>query len=292
MNSTAKILLVIVIILTLALAWLVYDKFEKGVQLATVSMELTTIKNEKSVIQEELNTMYDQYEDLKTNNQVLNQKLDEEREKIAETLKKLKSVKRTDYVQIKLLKDEAETLKSIMKDYIRQIDKLNTENKRLVTENTEITKNYEDEVARTETLTYLKDSLSSQVKLAKTLKAENISALPLNIRDKSTIRASKFHKVKICFTIDDNVIAKKGTRYSYIRIAGPDGIILMNKESGMFNYHGKEIAYSSKRELTYEGKKTEACVFWTSNSEQAIGKYDIDIFMDGSQIGEYNFSLK
>jgi myosin heavy subunit len=292
MNSTSKILLVIVILEAAALAWLIFDKFQQKEMIASVSEELVEVKSEKAEIEQELQSMYDQYETLKTDNKDLNAKLEEEKQKIKETLDQLRRVKSGDRMKIKQLEEETETLKSIMKDYIRQIDKLNTENKRLVSENKEIMQNYEDEKARTETLAYVKDSLSNQVKIAKELKAENIIIIPLNKRDKDTKRASKFKKVKVCFTIDDNVLAAHGNRNAYVRIAGPDGIILMNTESGMFIYNGKEIAYSSKRNLTYEGKKTDVCMYWTADAEQVPGRYSIDIFMDGAQIGEAKFTLK
>lgn len=292
MNSTSKILIVIVILQTTAIGWLVWDKFQQKETNTVISKELVQVKSDRAVIEEELESLSRQYDGLKTNNKELNEQLEKEKEKIEKTLRQLRSVKRTDFAKIKQLQEETETLKTIMKDFVKQIDKLNNENKRLNVENTEIRQNYNDEIARTETLSYVKDSLSLQVKKAKVLKAENILVLTLNKRDKTTSRANKLNKVKVCFTIDENVLAKQGTRNSYIRIAGPDGIILMSGESGMFTYQGKEIAYTSKRELTYNGKKTDVCVFWTKNSEQSTGKYEIDIFMDGSQIGSNQFILK
>ena len=292
MNSTSKILIMIIILETAALGWLIWDKFNQEKKNNTISKELVQTKSEKAVIEEELQTMYRQYDGLKTDNQELNDQLEKEKEKIAETLKQLKNVKRSNYAKIKQLQEETETLKTIMKDFVRQIDQLNTENKKLHSENSEIRKNYNNQIAKTDTLLSVTDSLSNQVKKAKVLKAENITIQTLNKRDRSTKRARKLKKVKICFTIDDNVLAKKGSRYAYIRIAGPDGIILMSDDSGMFNYQGKEIAYSSKRHLEYDGNKTEVCIFWTANTEQLEGKYDVDIFMDGNQIGEQYFTLK
>jgi hypothetical protein len=292
MNSTSKLLIIIIILETTALAWLIWDKFQQKEDFTSVSKELTEVKSEKAVIEEELQSMYKQYDGLKTNNEEINKQLDAEKEKIAQTLEQLKHVKSSDLYKIKQLQEETETLKTIMKDYIRQIDQLNSENIKLHSENTEIKKNYSEVLAKTENLNTIKDSLSQQVKIAKVLKAENILIQPLNKRDNETNRAGKLNKIKVCFTIDDNVIAKKGNRFVYIRIAGPDGIILMSEESGMFDYHGKEIAYSSKRDLVYNGQKTDVCIYWTANSEQATGKYDIDIFMDGSQIGQQYFVLK
>jgi len=292
MNSTSKILTIIIVIETLLIGWLLYDKFQQQKENKEVNRELVQVKSEKAVIEEELITISKRYDDLKTDNKELNEKLEEQKQKIAETLEKLKHVKNTDRYKIKQLQEETETLKAIMKDFVRQIDELNTKNKKLQEENKEIKQNYESVVAKTETLTFLKDSLSEQVRIAKSLKAENIQISPLNKRDNPTSRARKFKKVKVCFTIDDNVLAAKGSRFVYIRVAAPDGIILMNKESGMFKYHGREIAFSSKRKVDYNGKKTNVCTYYISDTELVPGKYDVDIFMDGNQIGESFFNLK
>jgi len=292
MNSTSKTLIIIIILETLIIGWLLYDKFQQKKENKEINHELVQVKSDKAVIEEELTSMSKQYDNLKTNNKELNEKLEEQKQKIAETLQKLRYVKGADRMKIKQLQDETETLKTIMKDFVKQIDALNTENKKLHKENTKITENYYNMVAQTETLTYVKDSLSAQILIAKELKAKDITILPLNQRDNSTSRARKFKKVKICFTIDDNVLARKGSRFAYIRVAAPDGIILMNKESGMFKFHGREIAFSAKREVTYNGEKTDACTFYTTDTELVPGKYDIDIFMDGNQIGESFFILK
>jgi len=66
----------------------------------------------------------------------------------------------------------------------------------------------------------------------------------------------------------------------------------MNKESGMFKYHDREIAYSSKKEISYNGKKTDVCAYYISDTELLPGIYDVDIFMDNNQIGESKFTLK
>jgi len=292
MNSVSKLLIIIVILETAAIGWLAWDKIKQEKEVNVATRNLVQAKSEKAVIEEELETMYRQYDGLKTNNQELNEQLDKEKEKIEETLRQLKGVKRGNRAKIKQLQEQTETLKSIMKDFVKQIDKLNVENKRLNVENTRIKNNYDNQIAKTDSLTEEKENLTKQVKKAKVLRAENISVVILNKRDKSTKRARKLKKIKTCFNIDDNILAKKGNRNAYVRISGPDGIILMSEESGMFMYKEKEIAYSSKRNLTYDGKKTNVCIFWTANAEQSAGKYEIDIFMDGSLIGTQYFSLK
>ena len=93
MNSTSKILLTIVIIETLLIGWLIYDKFQKQKVQNDTQHELVQVKSEKAVIEEELKSISKRYDDLKTNNVELNEKLEEQKQKIAETLEKLKHVK-------------------------------------------------------------------------------------------------------------------------------------------------------------------------------------------------------
>ena len=71
MNSTSKILLVLVIVLTVSIGWLIFDKLQQRSENAKISKQLVEIKSEKSIIEGELETMYTQYESLKTDNKDL-----------------------------------------------------------------------------------------------------------------------------------------------------------------------------------------------------------------------------
>ncbi len=66
----------------------------------------------------------------------------------------------------------------------------------------------------------------------------------------------------------------------------------MNKDSKLFMFEGKEIAYSSKRNVNYKGKDLDVCVFWKAENLQASGKYNVTIYADGKEIGEKIFNLK
>ncbi len=78
--------------------------------------------------------MVNAYDTLKTNNDTLNAGLIKERERIV----KLLSINASNVQLIKKYKGEITTMREIMKSYIVQIDSLNTRNKILVAENTEI----------------------------------------------------------------------------------------------------------------------------------------------------------
>lgn len=291
-NNLSKILLFVVLIETALVIWLVYDRSMQSKDNKQLTENLMEVSDEKDAVKMELQNMLDQYESLKTNNKSLNEKLEKEQEKIKGLMEKLDKVKRSDLWKIKELEKETETLRGIMRSYIKQIDSLNTKNKILTSENKEIKEKFELEKEEKNMLLEEKDSLTKKVKLAETLETSGVSLLALNKRGKETTKIKKLEKFKTCFTIEDNLLTKKGVKTVYLRLAGPDNMILRNEESGFFMYEGKEIAYSSKKEINYNGKDTEVCMYWINNMEQPEGDYSMDIFIDGKNIGTKNIVLK
>lgn len=291
-NNISKVLLAALILETALIIWLVVERnkqIETNIKLTTNLQEAT---NEKAEVENELQNMLVQYEELKTSNDAINKQLEDEQEKIKELLKELKNVKRSDKIKIKQLERETETLRSIMRSYIKQIDSLNTKNKLLTARNLKMQKKYSEEVAEKEEVIYQRDSLNQKVEMAAVLKSYNINITPLNKRGKNTKRARKMKKIKVCFTLQENVVAMKGKKDVFIRVSGPDNAILTNKDSKTFLFEEKEIVYSSKRKITYDGEAKDVCIYWSAEDEQVKGKYNVTIYADGNNIGEKLFELK
>lgn len=291
-SKFSGILLIVVLLQTVAIIWLIYDRLNQKEQNQVLVTKIEETKDEKSGVEEELKNMLAQYESMKTNNAELNKKLSEEQAKIQELIDKLKYVERSNKMKIKELEKETETLRTIMKSFVRQIDSLNTRNNILREENKVVKNKYEKEVTQKEEIIQQRDSLSGTVKKAQILKTYNFGTTILNSRDKSTNRAKKMYKAEVCFMLGENDITTQGNKFVYMRIAAPNGVILMNKESGMFKYQDKDIAYSSKRKIYYKGENMNVCIYWTAEDEQAVGKYTVNIFVDGYDIGETTFELK
>ncbi len=284
--------MVVVVIESLGLGYFAYKTFSKKEETKEIKETLVQEQSEKEEVKNELAKIYEQYESLKSTNTGLSAKLEAEQERISKMMNELKYVKSSDKAKLKQLKEETETLKKIMKDFVRQIDQLNTENKKLSSEKEEAQANYENQVAKTDSLNKEKEDLALQVKIAKKIKVKSITVNPLNKRDKETARARKVRKIKVNFQLGENELARKGKRAVFIRIASPDGIILMNDASGIFTHKGKELMYSAKREVDYQGKTIQTSVFMETREEQLPGKYSVDIFVDGNAVGEQSFHLK
>lgn len=293
-KNTGTVLLVIVIIQTLLIGWLLYDRHTQTKEKESLKTELEEVSEDKEKVESELEEMYQQYEELKTDNEEVNAKLAEEQEKIENLMAELKTVKRSERNKIKQLEKETETLKRIMKGYIRQIDSLNTMNQELTAENVQVKQQYETVVEETKELETERDSLSTKVKKAAKLQTHSISPEPLNRWGRDTQRSGWVKKIRICFNLAANELTYTGSRTLYTRIADPDGRILTDRQSDLFEYEGENIAYSGKREINYQGKDTRACIFWNGEDYDNLkeGMYTADIYTDGHKIGTATFELK
>lgn len=283
--------LIVIIILLLGLlgfiTWLYLDQKQ-------TTMEITNaLSEEKDSLQAELVEVRSSYDSLKTTNDSINIQLEEEQERIDNLISELKNVKATNYRKIKELKQELKTVRNIAKSYVRQIDSLNQLNQQLTAENIKVKKDLQETQKTKEKLEKEKENLTEQVNKAKVLRAEEIRAIPLNKRGKEKDKVDKIDKIKVCFTVEENVLVEPGKRFFYIRIATPpDDFILTNSEDNLFEYKEKKIVYSAKREINYDGTQQEVCIYFDSRGELKPGEYEVYIFADGHQIGESSFKLE
>ncbi len=291
-NKAKKIQLVIIIILSLAVIYLVIDKFVQKKNTEEIIAKLEYVNIEKQNISDELKDLYTQYDGLKTENDTINARLETEKKKIADLMAEVKRVKSSNAMKIREYKKELKTLRAIMRSYIVQIDSLNTSNQKLRAEVGKVNKKYQSVLNEKEGLNKEIDSLSNTVEKAATLKALNLIARGMNVRGKDTKKIKKIDKFRVCFTIAENVIADQGERWVYIRIANPDGKILKDSEYNLFEFEGKEIAYTARRRINYDGKQNNVCIYWKKNETLNQGVYLADVFTDGKQIGTTHFTLK
>lgn len=247
---------------------------------------------EKEMVTKELNSLLEQYESLKTNNKKVNAELQAEREKIEKMITEIKNLKATNHYQLKQYKDEIETLKKVMRSYVVQIDSLNTVNIGLKTENVKVKSDIEKEKNVNKELVVKNEELTTKVNVAAVLKAQNILPTALNKRGKSVVKARKVEKFQICFTILENDLAQAGSKDVYLRIARPDGLVLATSEQDLFRYGNEQIVFSSKRQVDYQNKNVDVCIFWDNNQELIPGSYTVDLFSDGNLIGTNKFTLK
>ena len=283
-NSTPIGLIVTSVILGVALIFLIYMYFEKKNKM--IEME-TALTQEKDSLANELRHMVVAFDTLKTNNDTLKAGMEKQKNKIVQIL----SINASNVRLIKSYKSEISTMREIMKSYIVQIDSLNTRNKMLTSENTEI-KQQITQVRNTNTeLSKVKEELSTKVEVASVIQAKNIAAVSLNKKRKETTRIGNLDKLRICFTLRENPLAKAGQKDVYMRVIRPDSLVVTSSPDNLFDYKGNKIIYSSTRQVDYMNQDIEVCIFMDNKGDFIIGNYSVELYLDNNIIGRTNFML-
>lgn len=284
-NKGLTILLSIIIFALLAAIVVLYT--QKGQQ-AEESAEVQQILEDQTSLQKELQDLIGEYDGLKSDNDSMNKQIAGQQEKI----KRLLGERASNIELITKYKKELSTLRDVLKSYIAQVDSLNTRNQQLVQENVEVKTNLEQARAENLKVSQEKDELSSQVQKASVITTSNIVVTALNKRGKDENRVKNMTKLRVCFTLRENAIAKAGTKDIFIRITRPDGAVIAYSESDLFDFQGQQIVYSAKRQVEYENKDIDVCIFWDNNNQLVVGTFTIDIFTDGNMIGTTKFEIK
>ncbi len=285
-----KVIIGILVIILLGLAYLYFHQQRKTERIIA---DLNDATEEKVELTREYEDLLGDYDDIKTNNDSITVQLSQEKERVQKLITELKSTKAQNRAEITKYKKELKTLRNIMKGFVHQIDSLNTLNIELTAENIQIKKQFQSAKKENQKLSDKYDEAADKVKIASVIKAVDISMSSFNYKGKSTKRAKKVKRFAVNFSLDENPIAPRGTKDIYLRITDPDQHILIQNNQPVFSYEGEQIAYSSVRQVDYEGSVVNAVVYFENSDDNELisGTYKVDIFCDGNMIGTASTEL-
>lgn len=248
---------------------------------------------EKEDLENQYTDFAKQYDELKltVSNDSLSVLLEQEQLKTQRLLEELRTVKSTNATEIRRLKKELATLRKVMIGYINQIDslsRLTTHQKEVIAD---VTRKYNVASQQISNLSEEKKNLNKKVTLAAQLDATNINIQATNKRGKKAKKVKDVVKLKINFTIVKNITAETGERTLYVRITKPDNDVLSKNASNTFPYENRELAYSIKKYIEYNGEEQSVTVYWDVEEFLYAGSYRVDIFSDGTLIGSQSFNL-
>lgn len=269
----------------------VYYILHQQKQLDDMMVQMDVQKEELTDEYNELSLQYEGYK-FSVNNDSLVAKLEVEQMKVQRLMEELRTVKSTNAKRIGELRLELETLKTVMRGYVQQIDSLNRVNQKLTQEKEEVTQKYHQATAVVSQLTQEKEHLTERVNLASKLDASGIYVTGIDKKNKSTSKIDKMEQIAINFMINKNITAPTGEKNIYVRIRKPDDDVLIKSRDNVFQYENKEINYSSKRTIEYDGEEVPVSIYWKIEEFLSPGIYRVDIFADGSLIGSQSFKLE
>ncbi|MDD3061907.1 MAG: hypothetical protein PHX50_03610 [Massilibacteroides sp.] len=286
-----SMLIIAIVVLILIVAGSVYYIYHQKEQIESITQAFDL---EKESLEDEYNELSLQYEGYKfqVSNDSIVALLSTEQAKVQRLLEELRTVKATNAKRISELKKELATLRNIMRNYVIQIDSLNAANEQLKKENKEVVRKYQQVSTTAAQLTKDKQKLTERVTLASRLDAAAVSVTPVNSRGKAVDRIKKMEQFVVKFTITKNITAPVGEKTVYVRIMKPDDDILVKNRTNVFEYEGKEINYSMKKIIEYEGEELPVVMYWDIEEFLSPGTYRVDIFADGNLIGKKNFVLE
>lgn len=228
----------------------------------------------------------------KTDNDSLLKLVDKEQQRVQLLLEELKTVKATNARRIAELKKELASVRSVLVYYITQVDSLNTVNTQLKSENTAVRQKYE-QVSQTVTeLSKEREQMKETITKASLLEASGIVVETFTDRDRKTNKISRIARFKISFTLVKNITATIGMKTVFVRIITPDDYILTKNQSNVFRYEDKNIQYSCKKSVEYNGENTDVFLYWNVEEVLNAGTYRVDIFTDNQLIGTQQFKLE
>jgi len=292
LNKLNITLIAIIVILIAIIIYLLYNRQIIVQQVEEATNEATVALTAKDSLSIALSDLYSKYDNLKSDNEGLNTKLETEQAKIKKMIVQINSMKNTNGADIEKYKGELESMRNIMKSYVRQIDSLNTLNQTLTEQNHQIKNDYQNTKKENTDLSEKNKTLNEKVVKASFIKAMNINVIGLNDKDREVKKVKKIDKFKITFTLTENAVVDQGIRTVYIRISRPDDYILPNSSNELFTYQGNSISYTCKRDVNYLNQSIEMEMFWERNEDLMAGTYFVDLYLDNNKIGTASVVLK
>ena len=284
-NSLKKImyaLIAVAVLLAGALAYIWYQK--------------TSLVNELTIDKEELTAqmieLQNDYASLSSDYDTINSQLDSSREEVSQLIERIKKTEATNRSKMRQYDKELGTLRSIMKSYIVQIDSLNTLNKKLTADAAAARREAAESRKREEALNKTVENLSGQVAAGSVLKARGIKIEPYNASDKVTDRSSRVVRLLTSLSLVENDLAPKGPVRVYIRVKGPDGILLTNSTQRTFEVNGEPMICSASREVDYQGKEVDMSIYLNDIPEYVKGIYTVEAYTEQTLLGSAELMLR
>lgn len=247
---------------------------------------------DKEALTEELVSLQGEYSVLSSDNDSLNLQLDREREKVDQLLERIQKTEASNRSKIRQYEKELGTLRSIMKHYIVQIDSLNTLNTELRKDAADARRIAKESAEKYAQLSKTTDEYAKLVEKGSEVKGRGVNVVAINKSNKETDRSSRVVKLKTCLSLVENSIAQKGPMVVYIRVKGPDGILMTNDQQRLFTSASEQMVYTESREVDYQGVEVEVCVYFAAEQGFTKGLYTVEAYTAAGLLGTGEILLK
>ncbi|MBO7282978.1 MAG: hypothetical protein J6U73_06225 [Alistipes sp.] len=247
---------------------------------AIVESARQLFEEQNALLQRDAESLVTELKELKDRNDTMMVKYQE----AVVMLEQLQKEKTYNYNQLAKYKREVETLRGVMKGYLRQIDSLNTINSNLQAQNVAYKKEITTAQLRANVAEERADELGTKVRIGSVIRASGIRIVALTDKSKEVRRIKQAARLRVDLELTANELAEPGEKSIYICITAPDGYVLSPEDMILFNFEGEEMVASAVRKVDYENQSVPVSIFY-DGSHFEKGTYKVDIYIDGRLSG-------
>lgn len=256
--------------------------------------KISTLETQKADIEKELEGLILNYDEVIRENELKDKDLLAARDRISVLLDSVKSAQ-ANVVLIERYKNEIEKLKRERSLLFKRADSLIAANKRLAVQIDSTSSELESTRMLVDSISQENISMSQTIKTASVVRATALKGEAVIIRKNgklvSTQRASRADKIRACFMLSENAVAKAGDRTLYVQVTNPKNNII--GEQASIAVDDEVIFYSASTNVYYENKELDVCMLVDAEVDDLLeGTYHIRVFDGITQVAETSMELR
>lgn len=289
-NNSGKFKILIGVLSLLLIALAVYTVTLFNENKSTIS----NLETEKESIEKELEGLIANYDEVIKDNELKDKDLLAARERINVLLDSVKDAK-ANIGLIQRYKVEVGRLKQERAMLFKRADSLIAANKRLAMERDSTFLELDNTKMVVDSVSQENEAMNEILKKGLIVKATNLRGEAVIIRNSGKVvdtrRSSRADKIRACFTLAPNSIAKSGDRIIYIQVINPKNVMM--GDDTIKQFEDKNLNYSASTNVFYENEALDVCILVNSKEANLVeGRYTINIFDGPNQIGTTTMELK
>ncbi len=295
-SAVVIFLAVLAVLLALGGALLLRQMLSARYDAQVAAIEIKNVSQEKELLIVQLDELEERYALLSATNQEMEAQLAAERRRVNQLRAQLRGdAPSADGTSIAQYRQRIEELEAQLETYRNQLEVTESENTVLTSENSQIRESLAQITARNQQLERKTEELEEKVEKASILTISNLEGTALRERrrgDEPTDRARRTDKIRICFTINENLVASPGNRDFFVRLINPLNQVLTTSPDNTLVFEGETIQYSLKRTVNFQGSSQDVCMIWDQDERFEKGYYNIVLFSEGREVGYKLFQLE
>jgi regulator of replication initiation timing len=302
-DNKNNIIILLAILLVASWAYFLFARKQSNDVISEKDAQYATLDSAKSLVQKDYDEAMLRIDDLSSMNSGLDSLVrsrDKELGIIKDKFKSLIAKQNATKADLEEAKNLVNELNGKISDYVKEIERLQAENRQLTTDKNNLTaenKNLSTNLANSEAA---KVEAENKVDIGSTLHASGFKISAINVRnsgkEKATTSAKRADKLRVSFNLDENLIATSGNKQLYIIAKDPTGKVITEESLGSGKVGTRkdgQIDFTTKIDVDYKTGELKYVGFDLLQTDKYTkGNYSIVVYQNGFKIGEGIATLK